>query len=129
MSCIMVFMGPDDCGACCISRGEAGVTPYRTGVEKCDDYEGNVVLPRTGSDEPADSVVRTTGFGEPVDSVVRTSGPDEPVMSSVSCPAGPVMRNMTIMRGMLSYPGSGPMSRSPVVFILPGPMSWSTVLL
>ena len=49
--------GPDDYGIYCISRGEAGVTPYCIGVEKCDNYEGNVVLPRTGSDEPVDSAV------------------------------------------------------------------------
>ena len=75
--------GPDDCGVYCISRGEAGVTPYWTGVEKCDNYEGNGVLPRTGSDEPVDSFVRTTGSDEPVDSVVHTTGSDEPVASVV----------------------------------------------
>ena len=60
------------------------------------------------SDEPVDSVVRTTGFDEPVTSVVRTTGSNEPVNSDVCTPgpdepvndvtpAGPVMRNMTIM--------------------------------
>ena len=58
--------GLDDCGVYCISRGEAGIAPYWTGVE--------------------------------------------------------------IMRGMLSYPGPGPMSRSTVLFLLPGLMSRSTVL-
>ena len=50
-----------------------------TDGEEYDDNEGNVVLPRTGSDEPVDGVVRTTGSDEPVDGVVCTSGPDEPV--------------------------------------------------
>ena len=35
--------GPDDCGVYCISRGEAGVAPYWTGVERCDDCEGIVL--------------------------------------------------------------------------------------
>ena len=34
-----------------------GVTHYWTGVEKCDVYEGEVVLPRNGSDEPVNSVL------------------------------------------------------------------------
>ena len=41
--------GPDDCGVYCVSRGDVGVTPYWTGVEECDVYEGDVVLPQTGS--------------------------------------------------------------------------------
>ena len=77
------FYGPDEYRVYCISRSEAGVTPYWTGVEKCDDYEGKVVLPRTGSDEPVDSFVRTTGSNEPVDSVVSTTGSDEPFASVV----------------------------------------------
>ena len=132
--------GPDDCGVYCISRDEAGVTPYWNGVEKCDDYEGKFVLPRTGSDEPVDSFVCTTGSDEPVASVVRTTGSNEPVVSVVSTPgpaepvndvtpAGPVMRNMTIMGGKLSCPGLGSMSRSTVLFVLPGPKNRSTVLL
>ena len=65
----------------------------------------------TGSDESVDSVVHTTGSDEPVAGVVRTTGSDEPVdsvvwlnQSTMSRPAGPVMRNMTIMGGMLSFP-------------------------
>ena len=143
--------GPDDCGVYCLD--EAGVTPYWNGVEKCDDYEGKVVLPRTGSDEPVDSFVCTTGSDEPVASVVCTTGSDEPVASvvhttgsnepvvSVVCtpgpaepvndvtPAGPVIRNMTIMWGKLSCPGLGPMSRSTVLLVLLGPKNRSTVLL
>ena len=57
--------------------------PYWTGVEKCDDYEGKVVLPGTGSDELVDSFVHTTGSDEPVDNVVRTTGSYEPVDSFV----------------------------------------------
>ena len=37
---------------------------------------GNVVLPRTGSDEPVRSVVRTTGSDEPVDNIAVTSSAD-----------------------------------------------------
>ena len=48
--------GPDDCGVYCESRGD-------------------VVLPRTGSDEP-------------VDSVVCTSRPDEPVKGITPCWTG-----------------------------------------
>ena len=32
----------------CIARGDTGVTPYWTGVEECDVYEGDVALPRLG---------------------------------------------------------------------------------
>ena len=60
---------------------------------------------------------------------VRTS---DPVIRSparyrwTTAPAiGPVMRNMTIMRGMLV--GPDPMSRSTVLFVLPGWMNRSTV--
>ena len=162
MSGIMIFMGR-------MTVGEAGETSYWAGVEKCDDCEGNGVLPRTGSDEPVDSVVctsgpdepikgetpcwtsdeeyddnegnvvcpsvvRTTGSDEPVDSVVCTSGPDEPVNGDTPCGTGdekPVMRNMTIMRGMLCVPVlfvlPGPMSRSTVLFVLPGRMNRSMV--
>ena len=61
--------GPDDCGVYCVSRGDTGVTPYWTGVEECDVYEGDVALPRTGSDEPFNSVIRTSppGSGGPGD--------------------------------------------------------------
>ena len=41
----------------------------RVSDEESHDNEGNVVLLRTGSDEPVDSVVRTTGSDEPVSSV------------------------------------------------------------
>ena len=75
--------GPDDCGVYCISRGDVGVMPYWTDVEKCDNYEGKVVLPRTGSDEPVDSFVRITGYDEPVDSAVHSTGSEEPVVSFV----------------------------------------------
>ena len=44
--------GSDDCGVYCVSRGNTSVTPYRTGVEECDVYEGDVALPWTWSDEP-----------------------------------------------------------------------------
>ena len=80
--------GPDDCGVYSISRGEASVTSYWTGVEKCDDNEGKVVRPRTGSHESFDSFVRTTGSDELVDSVVRTTGPAEPVNDVTPCWTG-----------------------------------------
>ena len=96
-------------GLYCISRGEVGGTSYWAGVEKDNDYEGNGVLPRTGSDEPVDSVVRTSGPDEPVnghmpcctgdeesgdnegnvvDGVVCTSGLDEPVSGVTPCWTG-----------------------------------------
>ena len=43
--------------------------PYWISVEECDVYEGDVALPRTGSDEPVNSVVRTSGTGDPVNGV------------------------------------------------------------
>ena len=62
--------------------------PCGTGDEEYVDNERNVVLPRTGSDEPVDIVVRTTRSDEPVDSVVRTSGSDEPVSGVTPCWTG-----------------------------------------
>ena len=81
-----LYHGPDDCGVYCMSRGEAGVEFYWTGVDKCDYYEGDVVPPRTGSDEPVDSVVCTTGSDEPVNSIVYTTRSDEPVDSVIRTP-------------------------------------------
>ena len=34
--------GADDCRVYCVSRGDAGVTPYWTGVEDCDIYGGDI---------------------------------------------------------------------------------------
>ena len=39
----------------------------------------------------------------------------------------PVLRKVTIMRGMVFYLGPGPMNRSTVLFILPSRMNRSTV--
>ena len=75
-----MYFGPDE-----LVNGD---TPCWTGDEEYDDYEGNGVLPRTGSDEPVDSVVRTTGSDEPVDSVIHTPGPDEPVNGDTPCWTG-----------------------------------------
>ena len=102
--------GLDDCGLYCICRGEAGGTSYWASVEKGDDYEGNGVLPRMSR------------------STVLSVLPGRLNRSPVTCPAGPVMGNLTIMRGMLSYPEPGPMNRSTLLFVLPAPMSRSTVL-
>ena len=44
--------GPHDCGVHCVSRGDVGVVPYWSGDEEGDVYEGDVALPRAGSDEP-----------------------------------------------------------------------------
>ena len=60
--------GSDDCGLYCISQGEAGGMSYWAGVEKGDDYEGNGVLPWTGSVEPVHSVLCTFGLVESVNS-------------------------------------------------------------
>ena len=40
--------GPDDCGACCVSRGDAGVKPYGSGTEG-SDIDKNVATYRFGS--------------------------------------------------------------------------------
>ena len=42
-----------------------GVTPYWTGDEEWDVYEGEVALPRTGSDESVNGVARTSGLDDP----------------------------------------------------------------
>ena len=101
-----------------------------------------IVQPRTGSDEPVDSVVHTTwsdelvdsvlhttGSNEPVDSVVRTTGSNKPV-DSVVCTPGPaeLVNDVTPCwtghkeyddyGGMLSCPGPGPISRLTVLFVL-----------
>ena len=88
--------GPDGCGVYCISWGEAGGTSYWAGVDKCDDYEGNGVLPRsqiydsavalhrTGSDQTFNevfSIVGPVGPGNETGSVADASG-DVIVMSS-----------------------------------------------
>ena len=52
------------------------VTPCWTGDDEYDEYGGSVVLPRTRSDEPVDSVVCTTGSYESVNSVAVTSSAD-----------------------------------------------------
>ena len=87
MSCIMICMARHDCGVFCVSRGDAGVVPYWSGDEEGDVHEGDVALPRTGSDEPVDmlgySVVSTFGSGGRV---------------------APVMRKVTFMRVMLPCP-------------------------
>ena len=61
--------GPHDCGVYCVSRGDVGVVPYWSGDEEGDVYEGDVALPRAGSDEPVDrlgySVISTFGSGGP----------------------------------------------------------------
>ena len=61
--------GPDDCGVYCVSQGDAGVMPYWTGGEECDAYEGDVALPRTGSDEPFSNSIYISppGSGGPGD--------------------------------------------------------------
>ena len=63
------LQGLDDCGVYCVSLGDVGVVPYWSGDEEGDVYEGDVALPRTGSDEPVDmlgySVVSTFGPGGP----------------------------------------------------------------
>ena len=63
--------GPDGCWVYCVYRGDVGVVPYWSGDEEGDVYEGNVALPRTGSDEPVDmlehSGVSTIGPGGPCD--------------------------------------------------------------
>ena len=103
------FIDPDDCGVYCVFWGDAGVTPYWTGVEECDVYGGNVVLPRTGSDEPVNSVVRTTGPDEPVNGVTPGyTGVKEcdvyegdvalPWTSRPDYPGGPGGDDSTIMR-------------------------------
>ena len=99
MSCAMIFMSWMTVGCIVYLR----VTPYWTGDEEGDVYEGDVALPRTGSDELVNSVACTsglvgpggprdeaadvcegdvalprTGSDEPVNSVVHTSGPDGP---------------------------------------------------
>ena len=57
--------GPDDCGVYCVSRGDVDVMPYWSEDEEGDVYEGDVALPRTGSNEPVNSVVSTSGPGGP----------------------------------------------------------------
>ena len=80
-----------------------GVTPYWTGVEECDVYEGDVALPRNGSDEPVSSVARTHGLDGPCveDSdfyegtvALRRTGSDQTVNNVVSTvgPGGPGIR-------------------------------------
>ena len=87
----------------CVSRGDAGVVPYWSGDEEGDVHEGDVALPRTGSDEPVDmlgySVVSTFGSGGRV---------------------APVMRKVTFMRVMLPCPGPVPTSRSIELLVHPG---------
>ena len=80
--------GPDDCGVYCVSRGDVGVVPYWSGDEEGDVYEGDVALPWTGSDEPANSVVSMFGPGGHCDEegdvyvgdvALPRTGSDEPV--------------------------------------------------
>ena len=126
-----------------------GVTPCWTGDEEYDDYEGNVVLPQTGSDEPVDSVACTSRPDVPVNGVtpcwtgdkecdvyegdvhLTQTGSDEPVnsvvctsgrmsRSAVKRPAGSVLRNVSLMRVRLPCPGPGPMGRSTVLLVHPG---------
>ena len=105
MSCIMISMGwmMGDCGLYCVLHisGETGGMSYWAGVEKDDDYEGNGVLPRTGSVEP-------------VDSVVRTSGPVDPVNGDTPCWTSDGKSDNNEGNIILN-----PMSQSTVLFILP----------
>ena len=67
----------------CVSRDDAGVTPYWTGVEECDGYEGDVALPRTGSDELVNSVVRTSG-------PVGSCDEDSDIYENAICPTSDI---------------------------------------
>ena len=71
-----------------MSRGEAGVTPYWTGVGECDSYEGNVALARTRSDEQVNSLVCAPGpdgQGSPCNDSLTRTGSDEPPGSGSPC--------------------------------------------
>ena len=86
--------GPDVCGLYYVSQGDVGMVPYWSEDEEGDVYEGGVALPRTGSDEPVNSVVSTSGPGGPV---------------------GPCDEESDFLRVPLPYPGPVPMSRSMVL--------------
>ena len=58
--------GPHDCGVYCVSCGGVCVVPYWSGDDDGDMHEGDVALPRAGSDKPVDG----SGY-----SVISTSGP------------------------------------------------------
>ena len=87
--------GPDECGVYCVSQGDVVVVPYWSEDEEGDMYECDVALPRSGSDEPVNSVVSTSESGGPVGPCAEESdvfegavalpqtGSDEPVISAV----------------------------------------------
>ena len=105
-------------GVYCVSQGDVGVVPYWSGDEEGDVCEGDVALPRTGTDEPVDmlgySVVSTFGPGGPGgscdeegdiyegDVALSRTGSNEPVncVVSTSGPSGrvaPVMKKVTFI--------------------------------
>ena len=95
--------GLDDCWVYCVSRGDAGVMPYWTGVEECDVYEGDVVLTWTGSDEP-------------VSSVVCASRPDELVNGVTPCWTD--VEECVICEDDVAMPRTGAGSDEPVASVV-----------
>ena len=57
--------GPDDCGAYCVSRRDAGVMPYGTGAGDSDIYENAIALQWTGSDQPVNCALGAVCLGVP----------------------------------------------------------------
>ena len=105
----MIFMGRDDFGVYCISRGEAGVTPYWTGLS-------NVIMSgRLSYPGPGPMSRSTVLFVLP--------GSNEPRRSTVLFVLAGPMSRLTVL-----FVLPGQMSWLPVLFVLLGPMSWSTVL-
>ena len=123
MSFIMICMAWMTVGVYCVSWVDVGVVPYWSGDEEGDVYEGDVDLPRTGSDELLDmfgySVVSTFGLGGPCDEEGDVYEGDVacpgPVPTSCSIEllvhpgrVDPVIRKVTFMRVMLPCPGPVP---------------------
>ena len=72
------FHDPSECGACCVSRGDAEVMPFESGAGGSDIDKNIIAFRPTGLDQPVNCVLGTDYLGTPYEE----DGPPRTVRSA-----------------------------------------------